>query len=151
MSGPNSASCDDNSTAYVNKPRRNTLSGDVCTPVENHDLVPSLSHNIESQAHSRVPECDGQPAVRVESGPVDGMVTTSTSVQTDMPMVVDSPRGPVYHSSEPQACTVRVSYPRPKGLGHRCSKHNWPALTAYASPPTALLHKVIQKSGNAIA
>ena len=112
--------------------------------MENHDLVPSLLHNIESQAHSRVPECDRRPAVRVKSGPVDGMVTTSTSVQTDMPMVVHSPRGPVYHSSEPQASTVRVSYPRPQGLGHRCSKHNWTGLTAYASPPTALLHKVIQ-------
>ena len=93
------------------------------TPVENHDLVPSLSHNIESQAHSRVPECDGRPAVQVESGAVDGMVTTSTGVQTDMPTVVHSPRGTVYHSSEPQASTVRVSYPRPQGLGHRCSKH----------------------------
>ena len=93
------------------------------TPVENHDLVPSLSQNIENQAHSRVPECDGRPAVQVESGPVDGMVTTSTGVQTDMPTVVHSPRGPVCHSSEPQASTVRVSYPRPQGLGHRCSKH----------------------------
>ena len=44
-------------------------------------------------------------------------------VQTDIPTVVHSPRGPVYHSSEPQASTVRVSYPRPQGLGHRCSKH----------------------------
>ena len=121
----NSASCDGQlSCGSLHKQtRRNTLSGDVRTPVENHDLVPSLSHNIESQAHSRVPECDGRPAVQVESGPVDGMVTTSTGVQTDMPTVAHSPRGPVYHSSEPQASTVRVSYPRPQGLGHRCSKH----------------------------
>ena len=31
-----------------------------------------------------------------------------------------------------------------KCLGHRCSKHNWQGFTAYAYPPTALLHKVIQ-------
>ena len=31
-----------------------------------------------------------------------------------------------------------------KCLGHRCSKHNWSGLSAYAYPPTALLHKVIQ-------
>ena len=30
---------------------------------------------------------------------------------------------PVCHSSEPQAPSIRVSYPRPKGLGYRCSKH----------------------------
>ena len=125
VSGPNSASCDGqlNCGSLHKQTRRNILSGDVCTPVENHDLVPSLSHNIESQAHSRVPECDGRPAVQVESGPIDRMVTTSTGVQTDLPTVVHSPRGPVCHSSEPQASTVRVSYPRPQGLGHRCSKH----------------------------
>ena len=37
--------------------------------------------------------------------------------------MVHSPRGPIRHLSEPQASTVRVSYPRPEGLGHRCSKH----------------------------
>ena len=31
--------------------------------------------------------------------------------------------GPICHSSEPQASTVLVSYPRPEGLEHRCSKH----------------------------
>ena len=103
--------------------RGNTLNGDVCTPVENHDLVPSFSHDIESQAHSRVPECDGRPTFQVKSGTVDRMVTTSTGVQTDLPKVFHSPRGPICHSSEPQASTVRFSYPRPEGLGHRCSKH----------------------------
>ena len=51
------------------------------------------------------------------------MVAISTGIQTGMPTVVHSPHPPVYHSSEPQASTVRVSYPRPQGLGHRCSKH----------------------------
>ena len=38
----------------------------------------------------------------------------------------------ICHSSEPQTSTVCVSSPRPKCLGHRCSKHNWSGLTAYA-------------------
>ena len=125
VSGPNSASCNGqlNCGSLHKQTRRNTLSGDVCTPVENHDLVPSFSHHIESQAHSRVSECDGRPTFQVKSGTVDRMVTTSTGVQTDLPKVVHSPHGPVCHSAEPQASTVRVSYPRPEGLGHRCSKH----------------------------
>ena len=59
--GPNSASCNGqlNCGCLHKQTRGNTLSGDVCTPMENHDLVPSFSHHIESQAHSRVPECDG--------------------------------------------------------------------------------------------
>ena len=108
--------------AYINK-QGGTHSAEMCAPVENHDLAPSLPHNIESQAHSRVPQCDGRPSVQVESGAVNTMVTASTCVQTDLPEVVHSPRGPFRHSSEPQASTVRVPYPRPKGLGHRCSKH----------------------------
>ena len=125
VSGPNRASCDGqlNCGGLDKQTRGTTLSGDVCTPVENHDLVPSFSHHIESQAHSRVSECDGRPTFQVESGTVDRMVTTSTGLQTDLPKVVHSPRGPIRHLSEPQASTVRVSYPRPKGLGHRCSKH----------------------------
>ena len=30
---------------------------------------------------------------------------------------------PICHSSEPQSSTVRISCPRPKGLGQRCSEH----------------------------
>ena len=125
VSGPNSASCHGqlNCGSLHKQTRGNTLGGDVRTPVETHDLVPPLSHNLESQTHSRVPECDGRPTFQVEPGSVDRMVTPSTGVQTDVPKVVHSPRGPFCHSSEPQAPSVRVSYPRPPGLGHRCSKH----------------------------
>ena len=120
MSGPNSASCYGqlNCGSLHKQTRGNTLSGDVCTSVENHDLVPSLSHHVESQAHSRV-----NVMVDLLSRSVDRMVTTSTGVQTDLPKMVHYPDGPICHSSEPQAFTVHVSYPRPEGLGHRCSKH----------------------------
>ena len=102
---------------------RNTLSRDVRSPVEDHDLVPSLPHNIESKAHSRVPECDGQPTVQVQPSAVNRMVSAPTSVQTDLPEVVHTSCRLICHSPEPQAITVHVSYPRPKGLRHRCSKH----------------------------
>ena len=71
--------------------------------------------------------------------------SASAGVQTDLPEVVHSSCRLIRLSSEPQTSTVRVSCPRPKGLGHRCSKLNWTNLSAYAYPPTALLHKVIQK------
>ena len=121
----NSVSCDGqlNSGSLHQQTRRNTLSRDVRSPVEDHDLVPSLPHNIESQAHSRVPECDGQPTVQVQPSAVNRMVSVPTGVQTDLPEVVHTSCRLICHSPEPQAPTVRVSYPRPKGLGHRCSKH----------------------------
>ena len=37
--------------------------------------------------------------------------------------VVHTSCRPICHSSEPQTSTVRISCPRPKGLGHRCSEH----------------------------
>ena len=122
---PNSASCNGqlNSGSLHKQTRRNSLSRDVCSPVENHDLVPSLSHNTESQTQSKVPECDGRLSVQVEPSAVNRMVTASAGVQTDLPKVVHTSCRPICHSSEPQTSTVRISCPRPKGLGHRCSEY----------------------------
>ena len=138
---PNSASCDVqlNSGSLHQQTRRNSLSRDVCSPVEDYDLMPSLSHNIESQAHSRVPECDGQPAVQVQSSAVNRMISASAGVQTDLPEVVHTSFRLICHSPEPQTSTVRISYPRPKGLEHRCSEHKLDeshclCLPSYGSP-----------------
>ena len=111
---PNCASCNAqlNSGSLHKQTRRNSLSRGVCSPVEDHDLVPSLSHNLESQTHSRVSECDGRPSVEVKP-----------SAQTDLPKVVHTSCRLICHSSEPQTSTVRISCPRPKGLGDRCSEH----------------------------
>ena len=67
------------------------------------------------------------------------MVTASTGIQTDLPKVVHSPCSPVCYSSEPQTPSIRVSYHRPKGLGHRCSEHKLDGshclcLPSYSSP-----------------
>ena len=122
---PNSVSCNGqlNSGSLHKQTRRNSLCGDVLPPVEDHDMVSSLSHNITSQTHSRVSECDGRPPVQVEPSTVNRMVTASTGVQTDLPKVVHTSCRPICHSSEPQTSTVCVSSPRPKCLGHRCSEH----------------------------
>ena len=119
---PNSASCNGqlNSGSLHKQTRRNSLSRDVCSPVEDHDLVPSLSHNIKSQTHSRVSECDGQPSVQVEPSAVNRMVTASAGVQTGLSKVVHSPCRSICYSSEPQTSTVRIS--SPKCLEHRCSE-----------------------------
>ena len=125
VSEPNSSSCNGqlNSSSLHKQTRRNLLSGDMCAPVEDHDMVPSLSHNIESQTHSRLSQCDGRPFVPVQPSSIDRMVTTSTGVQADLSNVVHSSCRPVCHSSEPQTPSICVSYPRPKGLGYKCSKH----------------------------
>ena len=137
---PNSASCNGqlNSGSLHKQTRRNSLSRDVCSPVEDHDLVPSLSHNIESQTHSRVSECDGRPSVQVKPSAVNRMVTASAGVQTDLPKVVHTSCRPICHSSEPQTSTVRISCPRPKGLGHRCSEHKLDGSQCSPSQTTLL-------------
>ena len=90
---------------------------------KDHDLVPSLPHNIESQAHSRLSQRYGRPPVQVPPSSVDRIVFTSTGVQANLPKVVHSSCRPVCHSCEPQTPSIRVSYPRPTGLAHRCSEH----------------------------
>ena len=147
VSKPNSVSCHRqfNSGSLHKQTKRNPLSRDVRSPVKDHDLVPSLSDYSKSQTHSRVSECDGRPTVQLKPSSVNRMVTASAGVQTDLPQVVHSSCRSVCHSPEPQSSTVRVSSPRPKCFGHRCSEHILVGLTAYAYPPTALLHRVIQK------
>ena len=138
---PNSVSCDRqlNSGSLHQQTRRNSLSRDVGSPVEDHDLVPSLPHNIKSQAHSRVPECDGRPTVQVPPSAVNRMVSAPAGIQTDLPEVVHTSCRLIRHSPEPQTSTVHISCPRPKGLGHRCSKHKLDqphglCLPSYSSP-----------------
>ena len=123
MSEPKCVGCNRqlNSGSLHNQTRRNSLSRDVRSSVEDHDMVPSLPDNIESQKHSRVSECDGQLSVQVKPSAINRMVTTS--VPSDLSKVVHSSYRSICHSSEPQASTVHVSSPRPKCLGHRCSEH----------------------------
>ena len=115
----------DNSTvvAYINKQGGPTWQRCELSSVKDHDLVPSLPDNTKSQTHSRVSECDGRPSVQVEPSPVNRMVTASTGVHADLSQVVRSSCRSICHLSEPQSSTVRVSSPRPKYLGLRCSEH----------------------------
>ena len=124
VSKPNSVGCyrQLNSSSLHKQTRRNPLGGDVNSPVEDRDLVPSLPDTIKSQTHSRVSECDGRP-VQVEPSPVNIMITASAGVQTDPSQVVHSSCRSFCHSPEPQSSTIPVSSPRPKCLGHRCSEH----------------------------
>ena len=122
---PNSASCNGqlNSGSLHQQTRRNSLSREVRSPVEDPNMVSSLSHNIKSQTHARVSECDDRPSIQVEPSTVNRIVTASARVQTDLSKVVHSSCRSICHSPEPQTSTVRISCPRPKGLGHRCSEH----------------------------
>ena len=152
VSRPKSVGCYGqlNSGSLHKQTRRNPLGRDVCSPVEYHDLVPSLPNNLKSQTHSRVSKCDGRPSVQVEPSPVNRMITASAGVQTDLSKVVHSSCRSICHSSEPQSSSIRISSPRPKCLGLDALHINWSGLTAYAYPSTALLHRVIQKSGNPV-
>ena len=46
-----------NSSSLHKQTRKNPLGRDVCSPVENHDLVPLVPDNSKSKAHFRMSEC----------------------------------------------------------------------------------------------
>ena len=120
--------------AYINK------QGDVRSPVEDHDMVPSLPDNIESQTHSRVSECDGD------------LLSRSNQVQSTEwslhPQVFHqicqkwfTPPVNLFATHLNHKLPLCVSpVPDPNALNII-----WTGLTAYAYPPMALLHRVIQK------
>ena len=120
----NSVSCDGQlNSGSLHQQQGGTHSAEMCALL--WKIMTWVHHylNIESQARSRVPECDGRPTVQVQPSAVNRMVSAPTGVQSDLPEVVHTSCRLICHSPEPPAATVRVSYPRPKGPGHRCSKH----------------------------
>ena len=108
------------------------------SPVEDHDLVPSL---LKSQTHSRVCECDGRPSVHVEPSPVNRMVTASTGFKqiclkwftphVDLFATCLNHKVPLYVSPVPDQNAWDID----------ALNINWSGLTAYAYPSTALLHR----------
>ena len=136
VSEPNSASCNGqlNSGSLHKQTRRNSISRDVRSPVEDHDMVSPLSHNIKSQTHSRVCECDGRPPVQVKPSAVNRMVTAFTP-HVDLFATHLNHKLPLYVSPVPDLNAWDID----------ALNINWTGLTAYTYPPTALLHRVIQK------
>ena len=145
VSEPNNASCNGqlNNGSVYKQTRRNSLRRDVCSPMEDHDLVPSLSHNTESQTHSRV-------SVMVD------LLSRSNQVQSTewslSPQVLKqicknwfTPHIDLFATHLNHKLQLYVSpVPDPKAWDIDALNINWTGLTAYAYPPTAL-HRVIQK------
>ena len=123
-----------NSSTLHKQTRRNSLSGDVCSPVETHDMVPSLQDNPQGQTHYRVPEVMADLLSRSNQVQV-----TEWSLHLQLSKGVHSSCRSICHSCEPRSSIVRISCPRPKCQGYRCSKHRLVGshclcLPSHASP-----------------
>ena len=110
----------------------------MCSPVEYQDLVPSLPDNSKSQAHSKVPECDGRPTVPVEPSPIKKMFKQICQKwfthHVDLFVTCLNHRVPFYVYPVPDQHSWDIV----------ALRINWSALTAYAYPLTALLRRMIQ-------
>ena len=146
MSKPNSTSCNGqlNSGSLHKQTRKNSLSRDVRSPVEDHDMVSSLSHNINSQTHS------GCLNVMAD------LLSRSNQVQSTEwslhPQVFKqicqkwfTPHVDLFVTHLNHKLQLYLSpVPDPKAWDIDALNINWTGLTAYAYPPTALLHRGIQ-------
>ena len=120
VSKPNSVNCHRqlNSGSLHKQTRWNPLGRDVRSPVENHDLVPSLLDNTKSQTHSRVSECDGRPSVQV----IKQICLKWFTPHVDLFATRLNHKVPLYMSPVPDqnACDIDAL------------NINWSGLTAYA-------------------
>ena len=93
-------------------------------------------------------ECDGRPSVQVEPSPINRMVTASAGVQTDLSsgsVEWFSPHVDLFGTPLNHKVPLYVSpVPDQNAWDIDALNINWSGLTAYAYPPTALLHRVIQ-------
>ena len=115
----------DNSTvvAYINK-QGGTHSAEMCALLWN---IMTWCHHYQITLKARhIPGCLNVMAnLLSRSNQVQSTEWSvrSTGVQIDLSKVVHPSCRSICHSSEPQTSTVRVSSPKPKSLGHRCSQH----------------------------
>ena len=107
----------DNSTvlAYINK-QGGTHSAEMCAVL--WKIMTWCHHDHITLKARHIPGCLNVMA---------DLLSRSNQVQSTEwslhPQVVHTSCRSICHSSEPQTSTVRVSNPRPKCLGHRCSDH----------------------------
>ena len=122
--GPSKVSCYGqlNSSSLHKQTRRNSLCGDVHSPVEDHDLVPSLPDNLKAR---HIPGCLNVMANLLSRS--NQVQSTEWSLHPQMFKQICHkwfiPHVDLCHSSEPQSSTVRISSPRTKCLVYRCSEH----------------------------
>ena len=109
--------------------------------MENHDLLPSLPDNAKSQAHSRVPQCDGLPSI--QSNKQNGHCICRCSNRS---VKWFTPHVDLFGTHLNHKVPLYVS-PVPYQHAWDILAQNiiWSGLTAYAYPPIALLHRVIKK------
>ena len=83
MSKPNGIGCNGqlNSGSLHQQTRRNTLSGDVRSPVEDYDLYHHYQLTLKARHILRLSECHGRPSVQVKPSSINRMVTASASVR----------------------------------------------------------------------
>ena len=149
VSKPNSVTCHRqlNSGSLHKQTRWNPLGGDVCCPVEDHDLVPWLPDNTKSQTHSRVSDLLSR-SNKVES--TEWLLHLQVFKQICLRWF--TPHVDLFATRLNHKVPLYVSpVPDQNAWDIDDLNINWSGLTAYAYPPTALLHRVIQKSGNPIA
>ena len=110
----------DNSTvvAYINQ-QGGTHSAEMCTLLWK---IMTWCHHYHITLKARqIPGCLNVMADLLSRS--NQVQSTEWSLHPDLSKVVHSSCRSFCHPSEPQTSTVRVSSPRPKCLGHRCSEH----------------------------
>ena len=96
--------------------------------------------------HSRVSECDGRPSVQVEHQVQSTEWSLHLQVFKQICQKWFTPHVDLFASHLNHKLPLYVSpVPDPKAWDIDALNINWTGLTAYAYPPTALLHRVIQK------
>ena len=126
----------DNSTvvAYINK-QGGTHSAEMCALLWK---IMTWCHHYHITLKARhIPGCLNVMADLLSRS--NRMVSAPSGLQANLPEVVHPSCRLIRHSPESQTPSICVSYPRPKGLEHRCSEHKLDQphglrLPSYGSP-----------------
>ena len=102
--------------------RGNEVGPAVCPIMEDTDLVYQKSSNPQSSTYPQSSKCHSRQAIQTGADHSNRMVPQSRGIQCNMQPVAQTPGGSFCHQVQQQAPTVRISSPRPPGLGSGCSQ-----------------------------
>ena len=100
-----------------------SLHRNVCPDLENSGVHSLQKNSDQSQARTRVSECDSRLSITEEPGVTDRMVSPSRDIQSDLQSMAQTHDRPICNPSEHKTTHLCFTCPRQKGMENRCIEY----------------------------
>ena len=97
--------------------------GHVSPGLAHLGLMQPSEHSHKSQTHPGLPQCHSRQSLQERQNYTDRVVSSSSSIHSNLQSLAQTNGGHVCHQTESQATNLYLSSPRCKCNDHRCIEH----------------------------